>query len=78
MYKGTLLEWVVKLQRAYEQPIQSIRDVPQVEKTKGSLVCKQFSPCTPIHNHTKRSYEENESHLRELDNELCFDHNYGG
>ena len=78
MYKGTLLEWVVKLQRAYDKPIQSIRDVPQVEKTKGSLVCKQFSPCTPRHNRTKSSYEENDNRLRKLENELCFDNDLGG
>lgn len=69
MYNENLLEMVTKLQQAQKRPIQSTQDIPYRGKTKGQFACRKFSQCTPRHNRTKNSFEENERYLQELDND---------
>lgn len=69
MYNGTMFESVLKLQQAYEQPIQLTEDIPSRGKVKGQFACRKFPPCTPKHNRTNVSFEETKRRLKELDND---------
>lgn len=69
MYNGTMLESLLRLQQAYEQPIQPTRDIPSRGKTKGQFACRKFPQSTPKHNCSRYSFEENEQHLQKLDSD---------
>lgn len=73
MYKGTMFESALRLQKAYEEPLPQTAEYlsprEKRQRMKGSLACKKFPPCTPKHNTTKVSFEENERRLKEIDND---------
>lgn len=66
-YNG-IFEYILKLQDAYDTPTPIIYE-PKNEKW---VLVPKFSPVTPKHNRTTKSFEDTKRILRELDNDPIF------
>lgn len=67
-------EYLARLSNAYkrileETPSYFAEGLQFAKKEKGIFRVREFESPTPRHNRTNRSFEENEQHLRQLDNE---------